>query len=66
MAVSVVLPDIDELGDQSLTCAIGGESIARYNHCHDALYEAAVHVGLAPILEPYSLFTGSDDGAADV
>ena len=56
----------DRLGDHAISCGIGGERIARHNHCRDALFQAAQQAGLGPSREPDGLLPGSDDRPADL
>ena len=56
----------DRLGDHAISCGIGGERIARHNHCRDALFQAAQQAGLGPSKEPDGLLPGSDDRPADL
>ena len=58
--------DADRLGDDSLSCAIGGERIARHNHARDVLFQAAVQAGLAPVREAPGLLPGVGQRPADV
>ena len=56
----------DGLGDHSLSCAIGGERIARHNHARDVLFQAAVQAGLAPVREAPGLLPGAGQRPTDV
>ena len=56
----------DKFGDHAISCAIGGERIAKHNHVRNALYEAAAQAALAPQKEPSGLLPGSDDRPADI
>ena len=56
----------DRLGDHAISCGIGGERIARHNHCREALLQTAQQAGLGPIREPEGLLPGSDDRPADL
>ena len=56
----------DRRGDHAISCGIGGERIARHNHCRDALIQAAQQAGLGPSREPDGLLPGSDDRRADL
>ena len=39
----------DRMGDHAISCGIGGEIIARYNHVRKALFQTAVTAGLGPV-----------------
>ena len=56
----------DRHGDHAISCGIGGERIARHNHCREALIQTAQQAGLGPIREPEGLLPGSDDRPADL
>ena len=56
----------DRLGDHAVSCAVGGERIAKHNHVRDALYQTAVQAALGPSKEPDGLLPGSDDRPADI
>ena len=58
--------EADKLGDHSLSCAIGGERIARHNHVRQVLYETARQAKLAPVKELAGLLPNSDNRLADV
>ena len=56
----------DKFGDHAISCAIGGERIAKHNHVRDALFQAAAQAALGPQKEPPGLLPGSDDRPADI
>ena len=56
----------DRYGDHAISCAIGGERIAKHNHVRDALFQAAAQAALGPQKEPPGLLPGSDDRPADI
>ena len=56
----------DKYGDHAISCAIGGERIAKHNHVRDALFQAAAQAALGPQKEPPGLLPGSDDRPADI
>ena len=56
----------DKHGDHAISCAIGGERIAKHNHVRDALFEAAAQAALGPQKEPPGLLPGCDDRPADI
>ena len=56
----------DSYGDHAISCAIGGERIAKHNHVRDALFQAAAQAALGPQKEPPGLLPGSDDRPADI
>jgi hypothetical protein len=56
----------DVFGDHAISCAIGGERIAKHNHIRDAIYQAGQQAHLGPLKEPDGLLPGSDDRPADV
>ena len=56
----------DVMGDHAISCAVGGERIAKHNHVRDAVFQAAVQAQLGPSKEPDGLLPGSDDRPADV
>ena len=56
----------DIRGDHAISCAVGGERIAKHNHMRDGVFQAAVQAGLGPSKEPEGLLPGCDDRPADV
>ena len=54
------------MGDHALSCAIGGERIARHNGLRDCVYQAAQQAGLGPQKEVDNLLPPSADRPADV
>ena len=56
----------DTFGDHAISCAIGGERIAKHNHVRDAVFAAAAQAALGPRKEPGGLLPGTDDRPADV
>ena len=56
----------DSLGDHALSCAIGGERIARHNGLRDCVFQAAQQAGLGPQKEVDNLLPPSVDRPADV
>ena len=56
----------DSFGDHAISCAAGGERIAKHNHVRDAIFAAAAQAALGPRKEPGGLLPGTDDRPADI
>ena len=56
----------DMYGDHAISCAIGGERIARHSHLRDVVYQTAQQAHLGPRKEPDGLLPGTDERPADV
>ena len=56
----------DVLGIHAISCAYGGERIAKHQHLRDAVFNAAVQSNLGPVWEADGLLPNSNDRPADV
>ena len=56
----------DVFGIHAISCAYGGERIAKHQHLRDAVFNAAVQANIGPVREADGLLPGSNDRPADV
>ena len=56
----------DVFGDHAISCAIGGERIARHGHLHDVFYQTAHQAQLGPRKEPDGLLGVTDECSTDI
>jgi hypothetical protein len=54
------------LGIHFISCAYGGERIAKHQHFHNTVFNAVVQANIGPVREADGLLPGSNDRPADV